>query len=463
MWSLLCIIGAALGGLAACKNDASDRYAYHVARAQGIFGSNQRITVTAAPGRVTPCEASDDSQPSACVRAGSPFPRVRIANGDIERKETLLQLSNVASDIVWDVYLEPLLDDEAQDQRCVRDELGPPPDTSTRLSDEEGRSLMLDLPACASMVLVGKPADQRRTYRVAVLGGISMRESELRQFLDRLAARTPAIDFVYVLGDVRIRNQQDSIAAFEDIMQSVSLPWSAVITPEHVRRGYHAIADHVGILDYHTRIYGMPLVVVDTASARISDVQRKALDTIRRCPDSGCSPAAALMSIPPVSLHSFEVGTFRSQQVAQELLNTLRGLGLQSLLSAIEKSSSETHFSGIRLFDVGTDQNTSDFLELTFRPRSERATLCDGWLSLSSNSRWTVSEPYMQCSETESCRGGICVPTCESDAECEGDLRCDPDGMCREACAEDVCTHGYCEADGFCDEAPRLFVRERSL
>src|SRR5699024_7615986 len=150
-----------------------------------------RITVMAAPGLVERCAESSDIL-SACVRAGSPFPRLRIANGDIESKEALLQLSNAAQNILWDVYLEPLLDDEAQDQRCVRDALGPPEDSSTRLGSEEGLALLTHLPRCAALVFTGRPNPNEgaRVYRVAVLGGISMRESELRVFMQRLAQHT---------------------------------------------------------------------------------------------------------------------------------------------------------------------------------------------------------------------------------------------------------------------------------
>lgn len=462
---VLCILFFGFGGFVACKNNATDRYTYHVARARGIFGSNQRVTVTAAPGLVEACEESSDIL-SACLRAGSPFPRMRIANGDIENREALLHVSNVPQNIMWDVYLEPLLEDEAQDQRCERDALGPPPDTSTRLGQDTGAALLSQLPPCAALVYVGtRNANQApHAYRVAVLSGISMRESELRIFLQRLSQRDPPIDFVYIVGDVSIRNRRNSLQTLDEIMRSQGLVWNAVISPQRVQRGFEPLVDYVGSLDYHVRVFGMPLIVIDTASARIGNAQRQALAQLRMCEYAQCAPAVAIMSIPPVSLHAFEVGTFRSQILAQELMNTLRGAGMQALVSSIEKSSSATRFSGVELFDVGTVQNTEDFLELTFVPRAPSAKLCDGWLSITHDADWTVSEPYFQCDEQESCRHGICLETCADDSDCiKPATSCDSEGFCRVPCDENPCDSGVCGSDRFCDESPRLFARTRSL
>lgn len=454
-----------LGGWVGCKNDATDRYAYHVARSQGIFGSSQRITVTAAPGLVERCEDSSEGL-TACVRAGSPFPRVRIANGDIENKEAILRVSNVVPNILWDVYLEPLLGDEAQDQRCVRDALGPPDDSSMRLGSEEGAALLTRVPACAALVLSGRahPADGARVYRVAVLGGISMRETELRAFIQRLAQHTPSIDFVYVIGDISIGNRADSMQSFDEIMRDVAIPWTLVMSPARVQKGFRPVADRVGSLDYVTRIFGMPLIVVDTASASISNAQRKMLNRLRQCKDSACAPAAAVMSVPPVSLHTFEVGTFRSQILAQEMLDTLRGVGMRALISSIEKSASKTHFSGIQLFDVGTAQNTEDFLQLSFLPKSPSATLCDGWLSIEHDAKWTISTPYFQCDDDETCHGGVCVKVCENTSDCTApNAICSERGHCRVPCVNGSCESGVCDADELCDEAPRLHVQQQSL
>lgn len=464
MWRGCLVLVFGLCGIVACKGDASDRYAYHVARAWGIFGTNQRITVTAAPGLVEGCDSSEDIL-SSCVRAGSPFPVVRISNGDIESSEATLHVSNVDDDIIWDVYLEPLLADEPQDQRCARDSLGPPAGSSTRFAGESGKNLLAYLAPCASLVFVGKPnvGQVPRAYRVAVLGGLSMRESELRLFLQRLSQRTPAIDFVYVLGDVVVRNSEDSFATLAELMEAVDLPWSMVISPDRLDRGYGPLVDHVGSLDYHTRIYGMSLIVSDTASARITDPQRKALKRLRRCEDVACPPSIAMMSIPPISLHTFEVGIFRSQILAQEFLGTLRDVGLTSLVSAVGKGASKTHFSGIELFDVGTTQDGERFLELVFVPRVQGTQLCDAWLTIEENSRWTVSQPSMQCVGNTECRKGICLPRCEQSVDCALGLACDSEGYCRTPCPDESCEEGFCGYDEFCEKGPHAYARQRTL
>lgn len=462
---VLCILFLGFGGMVACKNNATDRYAYHVARARGIFGINQRVTVTASPGLVAACDESSDTV-SACVRAGSPFPRIRIANGDIDAKEAVVRVSNVNQEPYWNVYLEPLLPDEAQDQRCARDALGPPPETSMRLGDEQGGTLYAHLPACAALVYVGNasPAHAQQAYRVAVLGGINMRESELRVFMQRLSQRSARIDYVYIIGDVSIRNRRDPLETLDNIMETYDLPWTVVLSPTRAQRGFEPLVNHIGSLDYHVRIFGMPLIVIDTASARISNTQRQFFQKLRQCEPQQCAPAAAIMSIPPVSLHAFEVGTFRSQIVAQELLNMLRGAGMQALVSSIEKSMSATRFSGVELFDVGTEQNTEDFLELTFVPSAPDAQLCDGWLAIAEDANWTVSTPYSDCQEHEGCSLGICLESCTADDDCiTPGTQCDPRGFCRVPCREQVCDSGVCGVDGFCNERPRLYAQERSL
>lgn len=453
-----------LCGIVACKGDTSDRYAYHVARAWGIFGSNQRITVTAAPGLVEGCESSEDIL-SSCVRAGSPFPVIRISNGDIERSEATLHISNVDDDIIWDVYLEPLLEEEPQDQRCARESLGPPAGSSTRFSRESGKNLLTHLAPCASLVFVGQPnaGEASRPYRVAVLGGLTMREGELRLFLQRLAQRTPRIDFVYVIGDVVIRNSEDSLETLGELMTAVELPWSMVISPDRVDRGFTLLVDRVGSLDYHTRIHGMPLVVSDTASARVTNQQLNALKRVRRCEGIECAPAMAMMSIAPISLHTFEVGIFRSQILAQEFLGTLRELGLTALVSAVGKDASQTYFSGVELHDVGVSQDGEAFLELVFVPRAQGTQLCDGWLTIQEDSSWTVSQPGTQCADDTECRKGICLPRCEENADCTLGRACDNQGFCRTPCHDDVCDDGVCGTDDFCEHGPRAFARQRTL
>lgn len=463
-WRGCLVLVFGLCGIVACKGDASDRYAYHVARAWGIFGANQRITVTAAPGLVEGCDNSEDIL-SSCVRAGSPFPVVRVSNGDIESSEATLHISNVDDDIIWDVYLEPLLQDEPQDQRCARDALGPPPASSTRFAEESGKNLLAHLAPCSSLVFVGKPAVGHAStpYRVAVLGGLTMREGELRLFLQRLAQRSPAIDFVYLVGDVVIRNSEDSLATLEELMEAVDLPWTMVMSPDRLNRGYARLVDHVGSLDYQTRIHGMPLIVSDTASARVTDPQRKALKRLRSCDDGTCPPSIAMMSIAPISLHTFEVGIFRSQILAQEFLGTLRDAGLTVLVSAVGKGASKTYFSGIELFDVGRSQSGDRFLELVFVPRVDGTQLCDRWLAIEKDSRWTVSQPRMECADQTECRKGICLPRCEQNADCELGRACDSEGYCRAPCADGSCEDGVCGHDDFCEEGPRTYTREHTL
>ena len=460
---LLVLVG--WSGLVACGDDGSGRYAYHVARSRGIFGATQRITVQASAGVVRACEDSGD-QLDVCVRMGSPFPTLRVANGNLESAEAIVRLSNVPADGAWEVYLEPLLPDESQDQRCARDGLGPPPGSSTRLADDEGQTLIANVQGCGALVFVSKPAAWQadEVYRIAVLGGASLREGELRTFLQQLAQRVPSPDFVYFLDDVNIRNSTISLEELDEMMQEVGLRWSMVMSPRSLGRGYEPFVDRLGSLDYYTRIHGIPLIVLDTANARVSNTQRGALKSMRICHFEGCASGLALMSIPPVGTHSVDVGIFRSQVLAQDLLSLLTGIGIRAIASSAEEKSDSKVFSRLRLLDVGTFDDRDDFLEASFFPAATGAQLCDNPLTLQDDSRWTVSSAYTACGSDEECYGGVCLETCEVSEDCSQPHHlCSPEYLCREPCGVLGCSIGTCGDDGFCEVGPMLKLRRREL
>lgn len=454
-----------LGGLVACSDDGAGRHAYHVARSRGIFGASQRLTITAAPGVIRECENSGTLL-EVCARAGSPFPALRVSNGNLDSTEALLRIANLSADPLWDVYLEPLLPEEPQDQRCAREALGPPAGSSTRLADAAGAQLLVAVQGCASLVLVGKANDAQaqRPYRVALLGGASLRDGELRAFLQSVLQRDTTLDFVYFLDDVNLRNSPTSLEELDDIMQEFDVPWSMVMSPRSLARGYVSFVDRLGSLDYLIRVHGMPLLVLDTANARVNHAQQASLKAVRSCKVGTCPPAVALMSIPPVGTHNVDVGIFRSQVLAQDIFNLLAGLGARAIVSSAEEASDSKRFSNLTLFDVGSFQDREDFLELSFFPAAQSAVLCDAPLTLAKPTRWTVGAPHSVCTETQVCQRGVCLMPCTSTSDCEeAHHECAPDGICREPCVENVCLEGRCASDGYCDTSPTLRLQRLSL
>lgn len=445
-----------------CRDDTASRHAYHVMRARGIFGDTQRITVTASPGSVRVCPGTEDVS-TACVRAGAPFSSVRVANGNILDAVANVSFQNVGTAPHWATYLEPLRADEAQDQRCVRDQLGPIAGTSVRLGDEMGVLVSASVPACSALVFVGIPADTgaRDPYRIALLGGGKVRVSELSSFVARLRQGDTAPDFIYFLDLPILRNASAPLDALETLMDEQGVPWSVVFSPASERRGFESFVDVFGSLDYVSLVHGVPLIVLDTASAGLSAPQRADVDAMRSC-GSGCAPAVALMSIPPVSTHRLDVGMFGSQAQGQELVSRLTSRGTRHVVSSTESTRRSARFSRMTLTDVGELQLADTYLELRIDPPAARALLCDEGISLQSNSTVTVRPPVVACDLTEDCVGGICLRRCTTGAACAVDARCDAAGYCRRRC-ESGCPAYRCRDDGFCDDAPGLQLGVRPM
>lgn len=464
---LLCLglLGVLTGwfGAAGCGDDGGERYAYHVARSQGIFGAGQRLSATTAAGIVRECEGAEDLA-GVCVRVGSPTARVRLSNGNIESDRALLQVSNLPDEVRWAVYLEPLLPHEPQDQRCAREQLGPPESSSTRLADELGEVLVTALPGCAALVFV-QQVDETRPYRIAVLSGATLRDTELESFIAQIAALPAPPDFMYFLDAVDIRNARNSFEELERVMDASGLSWSMVISPATLRRGFDILVEQVGSLDYHTRIHGLPLVVLDTADSAVRSPQLDMLRRIRACGGDACAEGVALMSVPPVGTHKVDVGVFRSQPLAQSLLYELERMGTRVLISSLEDAPDSKRFSALTLLDVGRFQDRAQVLELAFVPPVEGYRSCDPEISIADASRITVVPPEGQCdAELEACIGGACIPRCESSADCAAPAHvCTLDGLCREPCGQVGCIEGFCAPGGYCVLGPELQMQRIPL
>lgn len=432
-------------------------------RSQGIVGDTQRIRVVAAPGLVKTCTDIDEEEPqNVCVRAGAPFPAMRVANGDIFEQEVSIHVTNITKNATWNVYLEPLKSDDPQDQRCSRDHLGPPDNTSARLANTEGANLLASLPACSSLVFVQTPskAERERPYRIVVLGGVHMRKGEFQLFVDRIQHAEPPVSFVYFASDISIGNRTDSLAVLDDIMRDAELPWSVLISPYFVIRGFEALIDHIGAVDYVTRVFSLPLMVWDSSDARLSAAQQEYMENVRTCKPGECPDAIALMSIPPVSAHVFEVGVFRSQVLAMKVLEDLRERGVLHIVSSADKKLVKRGYSGLNFYDVGQTQDHERMLEIRFTPPISSSTICDGWTSIEGDARWTVSKPYQACTQKEQCVRGVCLQTCGQDADCtQAGQVCDPDGHCRWRCDDPHCNRSEtCELDAFCEHHGRIDV-----
>lgn len=466
LFGVLLIFLGVWGSASGCRDDGAGRYAYHVARSSGIFGTSQRLTVTSSAGWVRACEGTDDLH-EICVRSGGPFVRIRVSNGNIDATSALLRVTNLPINASWQVYLEPLLPDEPQDQRCARDQLGPPPESSTRLADEEGEILLTSLAGCSSLIFIEQaPSDRENdAYRIALLGGATLRDTELEGFVQRVSATEPAPDFYYFVDLVELRNVRDSLDTVEEIMRRFELPWSMVIAPRHLRSGYEHLVEKVGSLDYHTRVFGVPFVVLDTADAKIRAPQKDMLQRLRACEAEECVAALALMSIPPVGTHKMDVGIFRSQALAQDLLYLLESTGVRAIASSAEKEADNKRFSRFQLFDVGSFQPRTQYLAADFIPAASGQKLCDSKVSILSDSRISVAQPRSQCDvELSRCVSGVCVPTCAHTDECPSPLHvCTDDGLCLEPCANGICSQGECTTKGYCNDGPRLNLSWQKL
>lgn len=400
----------------------------------------------------------------ACVRASGPFSRIRVANGNIEDSIALIDVSNAGDEPRWASYLEPLTADEAQDQRCVRDDIGPRPGTSVRLGDEHGALLVASLPACAALVFAGLPSDaqQDRPFRIALLGGGKVRSTELNSFLTRVTQSDTPPDFLYFMDLPHLRNASAPLDALDAMMRELGLPWGILFSPASARRGYEGFIDRFGSLDYVVSVHGVPLLVLDTASAGLSSPQRNEVEALRVC-EAGCAPGVALMSIPPVSTHRLDVGMFHSQAVAQELVSRLISRGIRHLVSSTEDVPRTEAIAQLALTDVGALRLDDAYLELRIEPALPGARLCDDGVSLQTSSTVTVRPASIICEEREACVEGVCVPRCGGiHGACAGGRLCDGAGYCQRPCDAN-CPADRCSSRGVCLEGPQLRLVDRAL
>lgn len=450
-WLLLASV--ALG----CDNGEQDRYAYHTIRARGIFGETRRFTLTIAPGIVQECTGTvESSSLRACARASGPMPAMRVTNGTLEEASVLVSVDNLAAEAQWAVYLEPLFEQEPQDQRCLRDGVGPAPGQSIRLADATGAVIPTQIPACSALVFDAQvPAlTANQDVQMMVLGGGSIRPSELTTALTMLSESDYQPNFIWFTDLLSLRNSADAFDALDEAMRDYGVPWGILMSEESLRRGPDRFVDTFGSLDFVVRVHGVPVLVLDTSDATISAAQNGFVQRIRTCERDACPPAIALMSVPPVSTNRLDVGMFRSQAVAQNLLSSLSLRGVRWLIAGVEKTTRETDFGRFRLVDTGRWAGVSDFLSVRIMPPSPDVRLCDGGLSLMTSGAISVTSTYLACDDDEVCVSGVCLPACASNADCAslGDSSC-VSGVCRRPC-NSSCATGRCDAQNLCNEGP---------
>lgn len=452
---------------AGCGSNDPDRYAYHTMRARGIFGDTGRLSLTISPGIVTECEEPpDDDTIIACARASGPLPMMRVTNGGLEEAGLLLEIANTAPDGRWAVYLEPLLESEPQDQRCIRDGLGPAPGLSTRLADAEGARLQVLIPPCAALVLDAQLplADAQEDYLIVVWGGGTARDSELQTALTMMEEAGVRPDFIWFLDLLALRSSVQAFDALDEAMQEAGVPWGILASEGALNRGSERFIDRFGALDFVTRVHGVPLIALDTASWTISSSQIAFVRRIRTCDAEECPPAIALMNVPPVSVGRLDVGIFRSQAVAQNLLSAFSQRGVRWLVSSSERRYEATTFGGFQLRDVGRWRGVRELVTIEISPPEPDRLLCDAGLSLLTSDMISVTAARTFCPPDHACLGGVCVASCSGDLDCGGGGggRC-VEGLCRADCESDACPSGRCDAEGFCRHGPQVEVHRVEL
>lgn len=450
--------------LPACSSSDIDRYDYHVERSVGTFGDDRRVTVRIAPGRVGRCNTNEEPD-RICARASGPLPGLRIANGAIDAREVQIDVTNVGAQPHFAVWLEGLRDDDEQDQRCVRNELGPAPGVRVRLADLDGSRQNLQVPACAALILRQSLPPEREVYRVALLGKFDLRVSELEVFVARLAEASFPPDYVQLLGDLDLDGTSDDLGELQRIFNEAGLPFGAVIDPADVARNDEAFLSALGQVDYISSIGAVPWVVADTANATIEEKQLDFLRGLRACEASSCAEGVALMSIAPVSANRLDPGQFRTAAVGQRLLTTLSERGIESLVSTSDGVFDRSNFGSLEVVNLpGLDDEFAYSELLVLRPRATGREECYAEISPNTRSALSANTAAPSCSSSGVCLEGGCYQSCEQGESCPEDEACDEaSGLCRRPCddASDCGgSVGRCEASGFCDESPSIVVRQ---
>ena len=436
-------------------------------RSSGIFGETGRFSLTISPGIVRDCE---DNAPAGelrvCARASGPLPSMRVTNGTLSEASVFLSVTNLQDSPRWAVYLEPLFESEPQDQRCLREPIGPTAGLATRLADADGALLTALVPACSALVFSAQiPAlEARKPYQIMVLGGGSVRPSELRTALAVLEASSYTPDFIWFTDLLALQSTAEAYDALNEAMEETGIPWGILMNEEAVSRGPDRFVDTFGSLDYVTGVHGVPFVVLDTASWTLSTPQISYLERMRTCATRECPPSVALMSVAPVSVRRLDVGLFRSHIVAHNLLASLAERGVRWVISGKEATPHEANFGGFELVDTGAWRGMDEFLSVEVHPPAPSLPLCDAGLSLMTAGGISVTSARFFCEDGSRCVGGVCVEECEENTDCarDGNPRC-VQGLCRIPCESDACGGAACDASGFCIDGPQVTVGKAVL
>lgn len=448
----------------ACSNSDIDRYAYHVERSVGTFGDDRRLTLRIAPGTVARCN-SNDAPDLICARASGPLPALRVANGAISSRSAAIEVTNVGESPEFAVWLEGLRADDEQDQRCEREELGPEPGVRVRLASVQGGRQSLQVPACTALVLRQTFDPARELYRVALLGKMDLRASELAVFVERLAGASFPPDYVQLLGKLDLDGTSNDLQEIDNLFSEVGLPWGAVIDPADVTRSAEAFLNRVGQVDYVSSIGPVPWLVADTASATVNESQLNFFRGLRTCEDIGCAEGVALMSIAPVSASRLDPGQFRSGVVGQRLLTTMSERGIETLISTSDGFFDASSFGSLEVVNIQNLDDDFAYAELlVLRPRAAGRDRCYNEITLRESSRLLSGPAVATCEADATCLAGSCYQRCDQGESCPDSQGCDEaSGLCRRTCesARDCgAVAGRCESGGFCDETPSVVVRQ---
>lgn len=451
---------------AACGNNELDRYAYHTMRSRGIFGETGRFSLVISPGIVAECASPvDDDAFEMCARASGPLPTVRMTNGTLDETQTILSVTNLPEDVRWAVFLEPLFDSESQDQRCIRDGIGPTPGISTRLPDAHGSRLQAAIPPCAALVFNAEVpvVEAQESYSILVVGGGSVRESELRTSLTMLESFGDKPKFILFTNLVALRSSAEAFEVLREVMDEYGIPWGMLANADAISRGPERFIDNFGSLDYITRVLGVPLIALDTSFGGLSSAQLSFVERIRTCTPDACPPGVAMMSIPPVPLRRLDNGFFRSQALAHTLLAMLSERGVELLISGVSARGDTTNFGSFRMLDSGKWRRSEEAYELVIQPPAAGYELCDAGVSLMTSDSLSVSSARTFCATGLTCVDGVCLNACVTANDCDwtvGEvcLR----GACRVPCDSAQCSTSRCDREGLCEMGPRVDVREGS-
>jgi hypothetical protein len=342
-----------------------------------------------------------------------------------------------------------LFDDEEQAQACI-DQPDPAP---VELTEVTGRTVTLSIPPCRAFVFKQELPQSQADYRLAVAGSLQLNEDELDTFFEAVAARSPRIDAVAILGNIDIEPASNEAATLRAAARRSTIPVFVGLGPREIDLGFTDYIDRFGAMNYVTSIGTARLLAVDTSTRTLSENQ---VNFINRIKEDGCNEAcpegAVLTWASPLGPTNAQRRGWTSEFVAQSMIAAFDERGFDTVIASAFGPSPTQSLGNIRSTTLGDVERVDDLAILSFLGLQRELQPCFDPRIPSTSSVLYPDKDTLSCDEDQVCVSGYCHEPCGLRTDCSADrFACFKDSYCRINCSVDedcpgasTCQQGWC-------------------